>query len=178
MPAVPIPVVSENTIGSPLTLADFENGSRQRIDTWFRQATQQLYGDAFSAERSGFQTIPNGYVYTMLQFNVVDYKTNNCFSGSSFTASRNGVYQFNAKIQYSDPFADGDVTSLSFNINGLSGYQQIDYRCYANDKPSQMLSALIPLSKGDVIYAEVAQTNASSRDARQTAFSGFLVRPF
>lgn len=169
-----------------ISLVDIQQGSQQRVDNWFRDASLQLYGDAFSVYSTSAQSIPDSSNTKVTAWNNTEYSSG-CFSTGSdfFVASITGLFYFDCQLTWFGTPGPGKTFRLMFYKNG----NEIARREVTTDgafPPWNTLSSSIFLSKGDRVEVYVWQDSGGfislwdpaggSGQVRQR-FSGFLIRP-
>jgi hypothetical protein len=134
---------------------------------------------AFSATRSGTQSIANG-TFTKIQFNVEEFDTNNCFDSTTnfrFTPTVAGYYQVNGSASWS--FTSG-FSNASIYKNG-SAFKWGNLILATVAGCSGTVSALIYLN-GSTDYIELFTYQASgssqniATNTTETYFQASLVR--
>lgn len=176
MPITPTLHVNSTTdIGNPITLRDFEQGSRQRIDAWFNKANNSLYGTSWSASGVFSKSVPSGTT-TAVTFDNVQYQTQNCFSSSAVTVDRPGLYQNNVTVTFSSSFSAGDVIYLRIK-SGLLIMATIPHYCFAGEQPTVTMSIAVLMDEIAPYQITIDQSTGSTHTISSQSWSGFFVRP-
>ena len=79
------------------TIASPDSATDRTLTLPDETGTLQIGGPAFSAFRTGSQTV-SASAYTKVLFTDEDFDTDNCFTSSTFTPTVAGYYQINAAL--------------------------------------------------------------------------------
>lgn len=114
-------IVLQSSGGGSVTLQEPSTASNVTATLPASTGTVMVSGNmpAFSAVRSGAQTVANG-TFTKIQFNSEEFDTNNCYDPTTnyrFTPTVAGYYQISGSVSYS--FNSGSAV-ISIFKNGAS----------------------------------------------------------
>ena len=139
-------------------------------------------GPAFRAYVAVNQTIPTGGAQTKVTFGSETYDTDNCFTGSAFTPTVEGYYQFNATVRMQGPSGTNEVMFVLWK-NGTEyarGTNSSGTELGANFYALQV--STVAYANGTTDYFEIAMQHGHTVGRDTTAgtnishFSGAMVR--